>query len=112
MTKTELYCRDCQEECEGEWVSDRDIGGEGYYKCCQCGGDDMTQDYSYCDHCKKPKPDDEISTGLILAEHKICWDCMAKAKREFEAAAEAKIFSHHSITWREAVNLAYDGECF
>ena len=109
MKTIEAYCLNCQDVVQAFWVSDSDIGGNGYYKCCVCGGDNVTDEYAHCDHCHRPKPKDELETGPIFG-HKICPDCISKAGKEFEALAEAKIFGLHSAIWRDAVNIKYEGE--
>lgn len=106
--KTKAYCLDCKDVREAKWIPDSDIGGQGYYQCCQCGGDYVTTDYGYCDMCGQAKERDDLRTGLIF-EYSICSDCINSAAKEFESLAEAKIFGLHTPAWRDAVNIAHEG---
>lgn len=109
MKTQEVYCMDCATEVEAQWERNWDIGNGGYYICNQCGGDNVTDEYGYCDLCGQPQLAEELRTGPIYG-HEVCVTCAQTAGEEFTALAESKIFRLHAPVWRDAVNLDYEGK--
>lgn len=103
-----VFCRDCKEETDAIKIVDEDDSLILY--CSRCGGDDVTTEYMECDLCGTINAHEDVYCSDFPEIQNICSNCVESARKEFFQLLENEIFSKHSLAWRAAVNIAYEGE--